>query len=80
MVDEQEMQMNSQERYKARQEERREGTDRALLEFREYGFEIFEASELTAKAHMEQAARDLARHQSKERIEMMIAALQKAIK
>jgi DNA-binding helix-hairpin-helix protein with protein kinase domain len=80
MVDKQEINMNSQERYVARIQERREGTDRALLEFCEYGFEIFEASELTAKAHMEQAARDLARHQSKERIEMMIAALQKAIK
>lgn len=71
--------MNSAERYQARIAERRVGTDQALLEFREYGFEVFEASELTAKAHMEQAARDLARHQSKDRIEMMIAALQKAI-
>jgi DNA-binding helix-hairpin-helix protein with protein kinase domain len=72
--------MNSAERYKARIAERREETDRALLEFREYGFEIYEASEITAQSHMEEAARLLARHQSKERIEMMIKALQKAIK
>ncbi len=72
--------MNSQERYTQRVNERREGTAAALLEFQEYGFQIFEASELTARAHMEQAARDLARHQSKARIQMMIDALQKAIK
>ena len=72
--------MNSAERYQARITERRVCTDQALLEFREYGFEVFEVSAITAQAHMEQAARDLARHQSKDRIQMMIAALQKAIK
>jgi hypothetical protein len=71
--------MNSAERYAQRRKERFEGTEQALSEFHEYGFMIFEASELTAKVHMEDAARLLARHQSKDRIEMMIAALQKAI-
>lgn len=71
--------MNSAERYKARQQERRVETERALLEFQEYGFEIFETSEQTAKIHMEQAAALLARYQSKERVQMMIVALQKAI-
>jgi hypothetical protein len=80
MVDKQEKMMNSKERYVQKVLERRTETDRALIEFHEYGFELFEASEQTAKVHMEQAAARLARHQSKERIEMMIAALQKAIK
>lgn len=72
--------MNSAQRYEARRAERREQTDRALNDFREYGFEIYDSSEITAQAHMEEAARLLARYQSKERIQMMIAALQKAIK
>jgi uncharacterized protein YggL (DUF469 family) len=80
MVDEQENMMNSAQRYQAAQEERRTETQRALLEFQEYGFEIFGSSEETAKVHMEQAAQLLARHQSKDRLQMMIAALQKAIK
>lgn len=69
----------SQQRYREAQETRRQQTDEVMTDFRQEGFEVFDISVETAQAAMERLARRLTLLQSKDRIEMMISALQKAI-